>query len=108
LLELLSYKPVFTRGYSCIFHMHTLAEDCTIKDIMTAQEADQAKGETVTKEKPKFIRSFAKARVRIQFKVPISLEKFSVLPALGQFTLRDEGKTIALGTVVRYKPASAA
>lgn len=27
------------------------------------------------------------------------------MPALGQFTLRDEGKTIANGRVLRYKPA---
>jgi len=31
-----------------------------------------------------------------------------VLPALGQFTLRDEGKTIAMGRVQRYKPVNAA
>lgn len=31
-----------------------------------------------------------------------------MLAPLGQFTLRDEGKTIALGKVMRYKPASAA
>lgn len=40
LLELLTYKPVFTRGYSAIFHMHTLGEDCTIKDIISAEEID--------------------------------------------------------------------
>lgn len=31
-----------------------------------------------------------------------------MLPALGQFTLRDEGKTIAMGRVQRYKPVNAA
>lgn len=108
LLELLNYKPVFTRGYSAIFHMHTLAEDCTVKDIIQATEMDQSSGEATVKDKPKFIRSFAKARVRIAFKAPVCLEKYTVLPALGQFTLRDEGKTIALGKVLRYKPASAA
>lgn len=27
------------------------------------------------------------------------------MPQLGRFTLRDEGKTIAVGKVLRYKPA---
>lgn len=108
LLELLQYKPVFTRGYSAIFHMHTISEDCTIKDIMSAVEVDPSSSEKVTKEKPKFIRSLAKAKVRISFRQPIALEKFSVLAPLGQFTLRDEGKTIALGKVIRYKPANTA
>lgn len=40
LLELLTYKPVFTKGYQAIFHMHTLGEDCIIKDIISAEEID--------------------------------------------------------------------
>lgn len=41
---------------------------------------------------------------RIQTRVPIPLEKHDVLTAMGRFTLRDEGKTIALGKVLKYKP----
>lgn len=82
LLELLSYKPVFSRGTNCIFHMHTLAVDCSINNIMSATEFNSS-GEPVAKENPKFIRSFAKARVLIRFKEPVPLEKFEVLPALG-------------------------
>ena len=51
------------------------------------------------------MRSFAKLRVRIGFKYPIAVEKFGSVPALGQFTLRDEAKTIANGRVLKYKPA---
>ena len=36
--------------------------------------------------------------------MPIALEKFNVIPSLGRFTLRDEGKTIAVGKVLKYKP----
>jgi len=85
--------------------MHTLGEDCTIKDIISAEEKEGSSEIWIKKDKPKFIRSYAKARVRISFTLPIALEKFSVTPALGQFTLRDEGKTIAIGKVMRYKPA---
>jgi hypothetical protein len=37
-------------------------------------------------------------------KVAIPVEKVSDCAALGRFTLRDEGKTIALGRVIRYIP----
>lgn len=107
ILELLSYKPVFSRGYNCIMHLHTFADDCIIKDIITATEKD-ADGELKTKDKPKFVRSYAKARVRIAFTKPVPLEKFSDVAPLGRFTLRDEGKTIALGRVLRYKPVEGA
>jgi peptide chain release factor subunit 3 len=41
---------------------------------------------------------------RIQTKDPIPLEKHDFLPQMGRFTLRDEGRTIAVGKVLRYKP----
>lgn len=33
------------------------------------------------------------------------MEKFDFMPSLGRFTLRDEGKTIGYGTVLKIKPA---
>lgn len=104
LLELLPYKQIFSRGYACILHMHTFADDCIVKDIVKAVEKD----ETTVKERPKFIRSYAKATVRITFNKPVPVEKFADMPPLGRFTLRDEGKTIALGRVTKYKPVSGA
>ena len=35
------------------------------------------------------------------------MEKFDFMPALGRFTLRDEGKTIGFGEVTKIKPAKA-
>merc|ERR1712166_268846 len=107
LLELLSYKQIMSRGYACILHMHTLAVEINIKDIVKSTELDAA-GQKVDKERPKYIRSFAKATVRIGFNVPVPVEKFEDMPPLGRFTLRDEGKTIALGRVVKYKPVQGA
>lgn len=49
-------------------------------------------------------KSFAKCMVRIQSRNPIPLEKCADLAALGRFTLRDEGKTIALGRVSKFVP----
>lgn len=102
LLELL--KPIFSRGSTCMMHVHTYADDITIKDIKWSIEKDPGSGEEVKKEMPKFTRSFAKCLVRIALKSPIPIEKVTDCAALGRFTLRDEGKTIAIGKVNRFIP----
>ena len=43
-LELLKYKPILSKGYQCILHMHTVADEATIKDIMVSYEKNE-KGE---------------------------------------------------------------
>lgn len=102
-LELLHYKPILSKGYQCILHIHTVADEATIKDILVAYEKNE-KGDVVEKSKPQFTKSNARMICRIQTRVPIPLEKHDFLPQMGRFTLRDEGKTIALGKVLKYKP----
>ena len=41
----------------------------------------------------------------IETRVPVCLEKYDFIEHMGRFTLRDEGRTIAMGKVLRYKPA---
>ena len=50
-LELLSYKPILSKGYSCILHIHTVADEATIKEILVSYEKNE-KGEIVEKQKP--------------------------------------------------------
>jgi peptide chain release factor subunit 3 len=35
LFKLLAHKQVFTKGYSCVLHLHTILVDCTITDIIS-------------------------------------------------------------------------
>ena len=102
LLELL--KPIFSKGSQCMMHIHTYADEVQIKDIKWAIEKDPNTGVETRKEMPKFTRSFAKCLVRIGTKTAIPVEKIDVCGALGRFTLRDEGKTIAVGRVSRFIP----
>ena len=98
--ELLPHKPILTKAYECIMHCHTFADDIFIKEIMSAKMSN---GETV--EFPKFLKEQTKSvKVRIQTKTPLACEKFEVLPTLARFTLRDQGKTIAAGRILKYKP----
>lgn len=103
-LELLDYKPILSKGYQCIIHIHTVSEEATLKDIVTAWETDD-KGEVTEKKAPKFTRSGAKIICRLSTRIPIAMEKFDAVPQLGKFTLRDQGKTIAIGKILKYKPA---
>lgn len=104
-LELLElHRPIFSKGSQCMMHIHTFADDVSIKDIKWALEKDVNTGEEVKKENPKFTRSFAKCLVRISTTSPIPVEKVDTCAALGRFTLRDEGRTIAMGQINRFIP----
>jgi len=103
-MELLEHKMIISKGYSCVMHCHTWADDIVIKDLLSVTEKSLASGVSETKDAPKFIKSFQSARVRITTRMPIAIEKFDVLPQLGRFTLRDEGRTIAVGKIIKYKP----
>lgn len=56
ILELLEYKPIISKGYTCIMHIHTYNDEVIIKDIIKSIETNE-KGEPIIKEKPQFARS---------------------------------------------------
>ena len=51
-----------------------------------------------------FLKSGSLATVRIKTSGIICCEKYADVPSLGRFTLRDEGRTIAIGKVLKLKP----
>ncbi|KAJ3130013.1 translation termination factor GTPase eRF3, partial [Physocladia obscura] len=58
---------------------------------------------------PQFVRQGDACIARIRSEVPICLETYDDYPQLGRFTLRDEGKTIAVGKITKLlfdEPAS--
>ena len=50
-LELLSYKPILSKGYQFILHIHTVAEEAYIKEILVSYEKND-KGDVTEKQKP--------------------------------------------------------
>ncbi|PNH09986.1 Eukaryotic peptide chain release factor GTP-binding subunit [Tetrabaena socialis] len=56
---------------------------------------------TKEQKKAKYIKSGGICIVRITVDKPICIESFGDVPSLGRFTLRDEGRTIAIGKVVK-------
>ena len=49
----------------------------------------------------KFVKSGTVAIVRIEVEKQICAELFDAVPQLGRFTLRDEGRTIAIGKIIK-------
>ncbi len=54
--------------------------------------------------RPIFVKSYTSCRVRIETANTIAVEKYDSMPYFARFTLRDEGKTIAAGKILKYKP----
>lgn len=75
-----------------------------IQKIEWAIEKDRDSGNEIKKENPPLTKSHAKCLVRIASRNQIPIEKLDDLESLGRFTLRDEGKTIALGKVMKFVP----
>jgi peptide chain release factor subunit 3 len=104
-LPLLEHKPLLTAGYQCVLHAHALSVECSIEKLLS--EMDKASGKFGTKV-PRFLRDGSVARVRITMDETVAVESFKDVPSMGRFTLRDEGKTIAVGKVIKCSPVEAA
>ncbi|KAJ9521102.1 hypothetical protein QJQ45_022799 [Haematococcus lacustris] len=96
IVELLEHNPIFTVGYKSILHIHTAVEECEITKLVC--EIDM---KTKDQKKTRFIKQGGMCICRITVDKPICIEAFSDVPALGRFTLRDEGRTIAIGKVMK-------
>jgi peptide chain release factor subunit 3 len=97
-LDLPESNQIIANGFVCILHMHTTIDEVSI-DI--AGEIDRKEK---LEKKVKFIRSQSRARVFLKTTNNVCAEKFDKFPTLGRFTLRFEGKTVAIGKILRYKP----
>jgi peptide chain release factor subunit 3 len=95
--ELLPTNPLFTAGYEAVMHVHTCVREITILDLIN--EIDK-KTKKPSKKKPMFVKGGAIVTCRIQPAASFCAETFEKLPQLGRFTLRDKGKTIAIGKIL--------
>ncbi|WIA14996.1 hypothetical protein OEZ85_001702 [Tetradesmus obliquus] len=96
ILELLEHNPIFTVGYRSVLHIHTIVEECEVTKLVHAVDM-----KTKEPKKVKYVKSGAMCVCRITMEKPVCIETFADLPAMGRFTLRDEGRTIAIGKVTK-------
>jgi len=99
LVDLPDTLPVFSAGTTAIFHCQCVEEECTVSQIF---ETTNHKG-VVTKNA-----SFAKVGMKVVVKLDIArsipCDTYDNAPFLGRFTLRNEGKTIAIGKIIKLPP----
>jgi peptide chain release factor subunit 3 len=100
-VQILEHKSIICAGYSAVLHMHAAVEEVYVKNIIC--HIDRKTGE---KLKDPALRRYVKqdqvAIMRLECAAGlICMETFKEFHQMGRFTLRDEGKTIAIGKVLR-------
>ncbi|PON71881.1 Translation elongation factor [Parasponia andersonii] len=102
ILELLE-NAIFTAGYKAVLHIHSVVDECEIVELL--QQIDP-KTKKPMKKKILFVKNGAVVVCRVQVSNLICIEKFTDFPQLGRFTLRTEGKTVAVGKVTDLSSSS--
>lgn len=101
-LIVLDCKSIMCAGFTAILHIHSTVKEVRLRTIIC--RIDKKTNEK-TDIRPRFIRQDDAAVVRFEvIGGPICLETFDDFPQMGRFTLRDEGKTVAVGKVVVILP----
>ncbi|KAI9449881.1 eukaryotic polypeptide chain release factor 3 [Russula earlei] len=95
-LAILDHKNIICAGYSAVMHVHTLAEEVTLSALL--HYFDKTTGRK-SRKPPQFAKKSQRIVALIETSAPICIERFTDYPQLGRFTLRDEGKTVAIGKV---------
>ncbi|KAL1452675.1 hypothetical protein WDU94_006881 [Cyamophila willieti] len=79
-------------------HIHCVAEEVNVKALICL--IDKKTGDK-SKTRPRFVKQDQIAIMRLEAAGVICLDQFKLFPQMGRFTLRDEGKTIAIGKVLK-------
>ncbi|MEM4899946.1 MAG: EF-Tu/IF-2/RF-3 family GTPase, partial [Thermofilum sp.] len=97
------YHPTaIAAGYTPVLHIHTATVPVTFAELI--HKLDPRTG-SVQEENPQYIKQGDSAVVKFKPRKPVVVEKFSELPQLGRFAIRDSGRTIAAGIVIDVKKA---
>jgi len=94
-IELPEERPVLTSGYRAVLHVHTAAEECEILKLYESMNMTDKKKE----KNPRFVRENSVVTCSILLARSTSADAFTGVQQLGRFTLRDEGRTIAIGKI---------
>ncbi|WVR08854.1 hypothetical protein IAU60_005912 [Kwoniella sp. DSM 27419] len=97
-ISVVETKNIITSGYNCVLHIHTLAEEVTITSLLYYY---QKKTRHRSKKPPTHATKGMTVGCIIQTSAPICIETFKDSKMLGRFTLRDEGRTVAIGKVIK-------
>ncbi|XP_040297582.1 eukaryotic peptide chain release factor GTP-binding subunit ERF3A isoform X1 [Bufo bufo] len=100
-IVIIEHKSIICPGYNAVLHIHTCIEEVEITALICL--VDKKTGEK-SKTRPRFVKQDQVCIARLRTAGTICLETFKDFPQMGRFTLRDEGKTIAIGKVLKLVP----
>ena len=95
IIELGPDRPVMTSGYVAVMHAHTASEECEILKLYETMVIQTKKKE----KNPQFARPDSVVVCSIKLARPTALDTFHSSQQLGRFTLRVDGRTIAIGKI---------
>ncbi|MDR3223068.1 MAG: translation elongation factor EF-1 subunit alpha [Methanobrevibacter sp.] len=100
-IQVLNHPGVITIGYTPVFHCHTAQVACTFLEL--SKKLDPRTGD-VAEENPDILKTGDAAIVKVSPTKPMVIEKYSEIPQMGRFAIRDSGQTIAAGMCMNITP----
>lgn len=103
-IQLVELRNIIAPGFNCIMHIHSSVTEVSFEELVglmdkkTGKKMLEKSGKPV---KPRCAKEREVVFAKLQLASPICIESFDQFPQLGRFTLRDEGKTIAVGVVLK-------
>merc|ERR1712176_880436 len=94
-IQLVELRNIIAPGFNCIMHIHSSVTEVSFEELVGLMDKN---GKPV---KPRCAKEREVVFAKLQLASPICIESFDQSPQLGRFTLRDEGKTIAVGVVLK-------
>ncbi|KAI8873854.1 hypothetical protein GQ42DRAFT_141656 [Ramicandelaber brevisporus] len=103
-LRVLDIDNIISAGFTAVMHLHTAVEEVTLTQMICG--VDSKTGKRV-KKAPGFLTKNHQAVVRFEITQQVAVDTYKTFPNLGRFTLRDKGKTIGIGKVLKLIDGSA-
>jgi peptide chain release factor subunit 3 len=97
----LEHRPLVSSGYKAVFHSHLAMEECNIYEIVA--ETDPKNSDRIIKKNPNWIKLGSSAIIKIKITNPICIESYKENNILGRLVIRDEGKTIMIGKIIKCR-----
>ena len=91
------HPTAVAQGYTPVVHAHT--SQIAAKFSSLIKKLDQKTG-AVIEDNPKFLKRNESAIVKMQPIKKLCIEKYSEIPEMGRFAVRDMGRTVSVGIVL--------
>lgn len=97
-IQIVELKNIIASGFTCIMHAHTAVQEVQFQDLVGL--LDKKTGKKMP-TRPRCVKQGDVVIAKMQLAGAICIEAFADFPQMGRFILRDEGKTIAIGKVLK-------